>query len=259
MFLVSFRATVTVDTTAADALVTSHPAWLLPVLSVAIVGQVCVTLFFLLFPSGQFVPRWTRWLAVALIANQVLPTYSIRGLYSQSLALERISFWVFVGGSGQPGLVPSLPLPPSLLSGSNVARPSGSSSAPPWASQEPFPSRCRWTSPWSAEHTSCGLLLLRTRALRCPSCSSHCRSPVAVLRSHLFDIDVLINCTLVYGSLTTAAGCGVYFGGVVGLQRLLFLRSWGRDSISSLIVASTLAIAALFNPLRRQGVFPGVH
>src|SRR5919112_2985935 len=38
MFLVSFGP-VTVDTTAADALVTSHPAWLLPVLSVAIVGQ----------------------------------------------------------------------------------------------------------------------------------------------------------------------------------------------------------------------------
>ena len=50
------------------SLVSSHPAWLLPVLSVGLVGNVCVVLFFLLFPGGRFAPRWTRWLAVAFTA-----------------------------------------------------------------------------------------------------------------------------------------------------------------------------------------------
>src|SRR5215212_7513483 len=69
-FLVTF-GTVAVDTTDADALVSSQPAWWLPVQGVDIVGAVCVVLFFLLFPGGRFVPRWTRWLALAFIAFNI--------------------------------------------------------------------------------------------------------------------------------------------------------------------------------------------
>jgi len=72
---------------------------------------------------------------------------------------------------------------------------------------------------------------------------------VAVLRSHRFDIDVLINCTLVYGTLT-ATLVALYFGGIVLLQGL-FVALTGEQSTLA-VVASTLAIAALFNPLRRR-------
>jgi len=71
----------------------------------------------------------------------------------------------------------------------------------------------------------------------------------AVLRYRLYDIDVLINRTLVYGSLT-ATLVALYFGGVVCLQAV-FRSVTGQGSTLG-VVASTLAIAALFNPLRRR-------
>jgi hypothetical protein len=72
---------------------------------------------------------------------------------------------------------------------------------------------------------------------------------IAVLKYRLYEIDLIINRTLVYGSLT-AMLVALYFGGIVVLQRL-FLFLTGQQSTLAL-VASTLLIAALFNPLRRR-------
>jgi hypothetical protein len=71
----------------------------------------------------------------------------------------------------------------------------------------------------------------------------------AVLRYRLYDIDIVINRTLVYGSLTVALAL-VYFGGVTATQQL-FRALTGQHAPPQLaVVVSTLAIAALFNPLR---------
>lgn len=72
---------------------------------------------------------------------------------------------------------------------------------------------------------------------------------VAMLRYRLYDIDVVINRTLVYGSLTAMLAL-VYFGGVAGLQRLLSPLTGEGNQLA--VVVSTLLIAALFHPLRRR-------
>ena len=72
---------------------------------------------------------------------------------------------------------------------------------------------------------------------------------IAILRYRLYDIDILINRTLVYVTLT-ATLVALYFGGIVQLQGL-FVALTGEQSTLA-VVASTLLIAALFNPLRRR-------
>jgi len=72
---------------------------------------------------------------------------------------------------------------------------------------------------------------------------------VAILRHRLYDIDLIINRALVYGSLTVLLAT-TYVGSVVGLQAILRVLS-GQESTLA-VVASTLAIAALFSPLRRR-------
>jgi hypothetical protein len=71
----------------------------------------------------------------------------------------------------------------------------------------------------------------------------------AVLKYRLYDIDLLINRTLVYGSLT-ATLVAAYFAGIVVLQRLFVVLTSERSTLA--VVASTLLIAALFSPLRRR-------
>jgi hypothetical protein len=238
--------TVAVDTTDADALVTSQPAWWLPVQGVQIVGGVCVVLFFLLFPSGRFVPHWTRWLAVAFIAF-VVSRDQFPGFYSGSPALEMVSEWVFLG------------YVVSLL-WSQIYRYRRSSSEAQrrqtkWvvfgttlAIVGTFPSRVPLDFSLVDGDTPFVLLVLKVgfalSFLLLPLSMG-----VAVLRSHLFDIDVVINRTLVYGSLT-ATLVALYFVGIVVLQRLFVALTGEKSTLA--VVASTLVIAALFTPLRRR-------
>jgi hypothetical protein len=72
---------------------------------------------------------------------------------------------------------------------------------------------------------------------------------IAILKYRLYDIDVVINRTLVYGALS-AILVALYFVGIVVLQRVFVFLTGQQSTLA--VVASTLLIAALFTPLRRR-------
>jgi hypothetical protein len=219
------------------------PAWFWLVGGLELLAQVCVPTFFLLFPSGRFVPRWTRWGVLVVFLYEVWYVFfadnSLPGLPFAALLLglvglqvyryRRVSLfrerqqtkWVVFGLAMALGglalfiIIVKLFLPPELLN-SPVA--------------------------WSLIPTTVtdGLLLFIPISIA-----------IAILRSRLYDIDVLINRTLVYGTLTGILAL-IYVGLVIGLGSLVRLFT-GQISQSPVdIVASTLAIAALFQPLRHR-------
>lgn len=73
---------------------------------------------------------------------------------------------------------------------------------------------------------------------------------VATLRFRLYEIDVIISRTLVYGILTLTLAA-IYFGIVLGAQAIIHTVTRTDDQPPLLIVASTLLVAALVQPLRR--------
>jgi hypothetical protein len=245
VFLVSFGP-VSVIPTVANTLIFSQPAWWLPVRGVEFVGTVCSTLFFLLFPGGRFVPRWTRWLAVVFIANDVSERF-LTSVYSRMPALETVSYLVFLAGV-------------AILVWSQVYRYRRISS-PEQRRQTrwvvfgltlgiagTFPFQFPVDISLVGGDTPLTLLLLKVgfslSLLLVPLSIG-----VAVLRARLFDVDVLINRTLVYGSLTVTLVV-LYFGLIVTLQSIFVALTGQRYTLA--VVASTLSMAALFNPLRRR-------
>ncbi len=210
-------------------------------------GELGAVMFFLLFPGGRFAPRWTRWLAVAFLAFQI-PGYFFANIYSV-LGPGNVEGLVFMGLV--LGLVGSQIYRYRRVSNPRQQR------------------QTKWVVAGSAV-AICALFALLTPLFFLPK-SLGDSSPivlslastlvpltmlliplsigVAVLRSGHFDIDVVINRALVYATLTATLVL-VYVSGVVGLQRLLSPLFGESDQLA--IVASTLAIAALFNPLRRR-------
>ncbi|HZC83033.1 MAG TPA: hypothetical protein VE194_01300 [Rubrobacter sp.] len=73
---------------------------------------------------------------------------------------------------------------------------------------------------------------------------------IAIVKHRLYDIDIVINRTLVYGTLSVTLAA-LYLGGVAATQAVLGAIT-NQEQTQLAIVASTLVIAALFNPLRQR-------
>jgi hypothetical protein len=219
-----------------------HPGW--PSLAIDVFQPLFFTTptiaLIVLFPDGRFVPRWTRWLILLSIPLTVAILYQplsyswalvgmivIGAMYAQIYRYRHVSTpterqqtkWVLFGILLWLLLMAMLFVPYSI----ELNLPPGS------------------PLPWWALVSSAGWWLTLTIV---PLSLS-----IAVLRYRLYEIDLLINRTLVYGALTVLLAL-IYFGGVTllqgGLRNLI-----GHESTLA-VVATTLVIAALFNPLRRR-------
>ena len=203
-----------------------------------------------LFPNGRFVPRWTRWaLLVAIITFLLLTTtptdqwgttssflpimatmiFSINwilGAYAQVYRYRNVSSyserqqtkWVLFGIMGYQTLLILAAVMAEII-------PTDSLSGVSRTGYESLNTIIWWLS--------------------------FCILPVtifiAIQRHNLWDIDLIIRKTLVYGALTLLMAL-VYFGSVVLLQQA-FRALTGQNSPVAIVI-STLVIAALFNPLR---------
>jgi hypothetical protein len=209
-------------------------------------GTVSLAFFLFLFPNGRFVPRWARWVILFWIAHEVayylfpdsvfntdrsfplldivlLSAFTCIALGAQVYRYMRMSNpvereqsrWVVFGlvAGGLGALAFNVPLQSSIA---------------------------QFSSPYAlvidAGFISSMLMIPLTIG-------------VAILHHRLWDIDVIINRTLVYGFLTATLVAG-YFGGVVLLQQLFIVITGQKSTLA--VVASTLLIAALFDPLRRH-------
>lgn len=234
--------------TLTSPLVASSSPWFGPTMVVCFFLAVfLILLVFLLFPDGRFVPGWMRWLLVAGIAltgggailfifhasfsQWLYPLIFVGivgteapGLFAQLYRYRYVSTptqrqqtkWIVLGVIVGLLVVVGAYLPPLLFS--------------------------------SLNHPGLYFLIVKPVAtlilLFPPLCFG-----IAILRYRLWDIDIIINRTLVYGTLTASLAL-VYLGLVIALQFLFR----GLMSLNSdiAIVASTLVIAALFQPLRHR-------
>jgi len=205
-------------------------------------GGICITLFFLLFPDGRFAPGWVGWLAPLFILRELLNVFMPSNAFIQNLffvtipiglfsvfyrywrvsnAAQRqqtkwVAFGLIAGGGGYAAILFSVLL--------TVPQPGSATSA----------------LSYIVAGTGLELFILLIPI----------SIGIAILRSRLWDIDILIRRTLIYSVLTVLLVL-VYFGSVIALQSVVTaLTGEGRSEL--VIVFSTLAIAALFVPLRNR-------
>ena len=225
-----------------------HPLWRVPVYSLATLGGICFTLLFFIFPDGRFVPGWLRWPVGVWIIFQITsdlfpgtpvdtdnwPLLLYLGYWSLFLGLcgyaqlyrfryvssyqqRQQTKWVVLGVTAAMGGA----ILAAMLTG--LAQSLG----------------YNWSLVALARDTSYyPFLLLIPFSIG-----------VAILRSRLYDIDVVINRTLVYAALTGLLAL-IYGALVVALQAVFGLFTGPTPTLA--VIISTLAIVAIFQPLRRS-------
>jgi len=238
---------------ATNTVPTGSSPWQVPNECLSFLALALFVLVSLLFPSGRFVPNFTRWTLVVFLVGQVPSIFFPHTLFTLNTHASSLGYFMLVGEGAilvivqlyryrrvssplerqqTKWVVFGLAVPIVVFVGGTMLalifpvldEPNSLSGAP-------------YQLAVSALTTCTPLLIPLSFGF-------------AMLRSRLWDIDILINRTLVYGTLTIIL-TGIYVGLVIGLQALL--RGLIRQDSSVAIVLSTLAIWVLFQPLR-QGV-----
>ncbi len=212
-----------------------------PNICLSFLAQALIVLVFLLFPTGQFVPHWMRWTLVVFLAGLVVPIIP-------NTELSPLGWLVFLSELATLAVVQlyryrrvSSPMQRQqtkwVIFGLAVLTTVSVCMTVPYLM---FPVLASPGSLYPLAFNAIGTLLPLFLSLS---------FGFAILRSRLWEIDVLINRTLVYGALTVSL-TAIYVGLIIGLQALL--RGIISQDNSVAIVLSTLAIYILFQPLRRR-------
>jgi hypothetical protein len=235
-----------------ELLAKEYPTLSLPVAFVQCLGAICFFISFYLFPDGRFVPRWTRAPAAMWITFLVpvyffpaspfsattwpsLPVASLTLALLGTLLFAQFYRYVKVSGPIERqqtkwvvfGFTAAIVLYVGVGFASLIFLRTQS------VNQEVL-------------YTLVSRATLSLAALLVPLSIGF-----AILRYRLWDIDVVINRTLVYGLLTATLAL-VYFGAVTATQAIFRGLTGQNDPPQLTIVVSTLIIAALFTPLRRR-------
>jgi hypothetical protein len=230
------------------AVVRADPAWWVVVQALGFLGNAFSGLFAYLFPDGRFVPRWTVWLALAWIVIS-FPTYFLPGSaldYQSQAPLINIPIFVgflasFVGAQ--------------VIRYRRVSTPVQRQQTK-WVVFGTGLGVVGFVTPLVIVtfvpelEQSLGALLLVNAWIYGAMLLIPLSFGMAILRSRLWDIDILIRRTLIYSALSALLAL-VYLAAVVILQPL-FAALTGQAQSQLVTVLSTLAIAALFLPLRAR-------
>jgi hypothetical protein len=238
---------LTLDTFPLPTLAAEWPGWSrLVTVNYSLSIGIGLVVFLAIFPDGRFVPRWMRWV-VLVAALEEIPRVFMPGsaldpdAWPESVQAVEGLGWVLLMVGAQVYRYRKVSGPVQrrqtrwVIAG--VATVLGANLV---AMFVPL------AVPAAAEPGSLGALAL-TALVDVSLFLTPVTIGIAILRHRLFDIDRILNRTLVYG-LLTALLAAVYTGLVFLLGQLL---NPGEDSALA-VAASTLAVAALFQPLRRR-------
>ncbi len=230
---------------ATSSVPTSPSPWRVPNECLSFLALALVVLVFLLFPNGQFVPHWMRWTLVIFLVVLV-PTAFVAPAMPNT-PVDQLSYLASLGEVATLALV-------QLYRYRRVSSPIERQQTKWVVFGLAVPitiyvsgSVLYLIFPVLTEPSSLYLLAYLV-VQTCLPLFLPLSFGFAMLRYRLWDIDVLINRTLVYGALTASLAL-IYLGLVIGLQYLL--RGLINQTNNVAIVISTLVIAALFEPLRR--------
>ncbi len=232
---------------ATSSVVAVPSLWRVPNECLYFLALALLMLVFLLFPSGQFAPRWIRWTLLVLLTGLV-PTAFVAPAFPPNTPVGQLTFLVSLSELATLAIV-------QIYRYRRVSSPLQRQQTK-WVVFGIAVSITVVVSgsvlllifPALAEPGSLYPVALNALSTVGPLCIP-LSFGFAMLRSRLWEIDAIINRTLVYGTLTLSLGF-VYTGFVIGLQYLLGGLISQTNDVA--IVVSTLVIAFLFQPLRRH-------